>query len=129
LRQFWAWNHQRTLGVKFNDDTRTSSTNLCICEHLLPQLTRFIPTYRQAAMAKLWIPLPGLFWNWKRNFFTMKSIWEKHLNDIVWWNTSWNIVIKCYMGQINILIFFLISRIKHLVTTWWSKEYLSKMFT
>jgi hypothetical protein len=81
------------------------------------------------AMTKLWVPLPGLFGNWERNFLTMKWIWEKNLIDIVWWNTSWNIVITCYIGQIDILIFFLISQIQHLVTTWLSKKYLSKMFT
>jgi hypothetical protein len=59
----------------------------------------------------------------------MKTIWEKNLIDIVWGNTSWNIVITCYIGQIDILIFFLISQIQHLATTWLLKKYLSKMFT
>jgi hypothetical protein len=57
-------------------------------------------------MAELWVPLSGFFWNWKKNFFTMKLIWEKNFNDIVWWNTSWDIVIMCYIDQIDILIFF-----------------------
>jgi hypothetical protein len=75
--------HDRRQG--YGDSGHCQSQRHC---HLLQQVHKqlLIPTRKESSqktIAKLWVYFPGLFWGRKRNFFTMKSIWEKNLNDIV----------------------------------------------
>jgi hypothetical protein len=35
-------------------------------------------------VTKLWVYLSWQIWNWKMNFLTIRLVWKKNLNDIVW---------------------------------------------